>query len=322
VAVRFDAATDRVSYVPGPGDPPSDTFTIALWVYLAADLNTFTSLYRRYTTAGSGRGQLGTDADGTTLTWWPSGISFNQQMVVGQWTRVALTCTGGAVTTFAATPAGAVVTNTGSSGTVSAANQITLAGVSVGSGAEWIDGRLANVRTWSAVLSQSEIEAEWASAAPVRTTDLWAAWPLEVHTDLADHSGNARHLAAGTTSTTTEDGPPLVVDITGTATGSGGGTGAAAGAVEVAGGAFGAGGGAGEASGTRERVGVATGDGGGVGVVTGVRERDGVATGSGGGVGAVLVVAPVSRGGSRALERTAPKGSLLERGAASARGVT
>jgi hypothetical protein len=91
------------------------------------------------------------------------------------------------------------------------------------------------------------------------------------------------------------------IDITGSATGTGGGAGAATGDVEV--------------------PGVAVGTGGGIGAATGTREAVGVATGAGGGVGHVLVVPPVSRGGSHALERTAPSAALLERRAAEARGV-
>jgi hypothetical protein len=206
-AARFDANTDRVSYTGSAGNPP-DTFTLTLWVYLTVDLNDYTSLYRRYTSGGAGRGQLGTDNDGTTLVWWPSGVSLGVSMVVGEWRRVAVVCSGATVTTYAATPAGPTVVASGSSGTVAAANQVTLSGVSVGNGSEWINGRMAYVRTWSAALSQAEIEAEWASTAPVRTSGLWANWPLS--TNLLDVSGNDRHLAAGSTPVTfTEDGPPL-----------------------------------------------------------------------------------------------------------------
>jgi hypothetical protein len=110
----------------------------------------------------------------------------------------------------------------------------------------------------------------------------------------------------------------------GTAVGSGGGVGAASGAEEVNtyGTGSGAGGGTGLAAGVLERVGVGVGVGGGTGAATGVRERVGVAVGAGGGVGLAVVATPVSRGGSRLLERTGPTAALLERRAASARGGT
>lgn len=215
MSVRFDANTDRVSYVGGAGDPPSATFTVTLWAYLTAiDPGAAISVYRRYTSGGSGRGQIGSeDTADPTVMWWSPGRSFGHDLTVGQWSRLAIVVSGGVATSYAATAAGATVTASGSSGTVTAANLITLSGVSAGDGSEWLNGRLAYVRTWSAALSQAEVEAEWASASPVRTADLWADWPLTVHTDLTDHSGNSRHLTAGTTATTTEDGPPVIVPV-------------------------------------------------------------------------------------------------------------
>lgn len=218
MAVRFDSSDDRISYTGGAGDPPSTTFTIALWAYLSADLNAFTSIYRRYLTAGTARGQLGTDTDGVTVQWFGPGVGAGgHTMTVGQWSRVAVVVSGGTATVYAAAgAAGPTTSSSGSAGTVTGANLITLAGVSAGSGAEWWNGRLAYVRTWAAALTQVAIEAEWQSATPVRTADLWADWPLEVHTDLTDHSGNGRHLTAGATPTTTEAGPPLATTVTGT----------------------------------------------------------------------------------------------------------
>lgn len=207
-AARFDAATDRVSYVPGPGNPP-DAFTITMWVYLVVDSGSDTSLYRRYTSGGTARGQIGTDVgSGTALAWFPPGLLFNHSMVVGQWTRLAVTVSGATAVTYAGQgAAGTLTTNTGSAGTVAGANQVTLAAISVGNGGQPANVRLAHVRTFAG-LTQAQIEAEWASATPVNTGGLWSAWPLSA--DLLDTSGNARHLAAGSTAVTfTEDGPPI-----------------------------------------------------------------------------------------------------------------
>lgn len=209
-AARFDAATDRVSYVPGPGDPPDGPFTICLWVYVSDASGLPQSLLRRYTAGGSSRGQIATEDSGTTLalTWYPSGLSFGYSLTAGQWARVAVTVGGaGEIITYAGDPTGALATAAGSSGTTAGANQVTLAALSVGNGGQAFNGRLARVRTWSAALTESELESEFASTVPIRTADLWADWPLA--TDLNDASGNARHLAAGSTAVTfTEDGPP------------------------------------------------------------------------------------------------------------------
>lgn len=68
---------------------------------------------------------------------------------------------------------------------------------------EWVNISLERVRVWDAALTTTELDAEMASATPVRTASLRANWPLTVHTDLNDTTANAYHLtAAGTLSTT------------------------------------------------------------------------------------------------------------------------
>jgi hypothetical protein len=215
VAVRSDAATDRVSYTASnPPDPASGGFTVLMWAYLSVDRDDFSTLYRMYTSAGSGRGQLATAVDGTTTAFFAGGeLTSPHALTVGAWSRVALTIDGATATLYAAPSAGAVEVTAGPSSGTSAPNQITLGGISVGSAAEWWNGRLANVRVWAAALSQAELSAEWSSPTPVRTSGLWADWPLSTHTDLTDHSGNGRDLVAGATATTTEDGPPVTVPV-------------------------------------------------------------------------------------------------------------
>lgn len=65
------------------------------------------------------------------------------------------------------------------------------------------------MRVWTAALSAPEIAAEMASAVPVRTANLWADWPLEVYTDLTDHSGNGRDLSGGGGGMSTDAEGPL-----------------------------------------------------------------------------------------------------------------
>ncbi|MGB3443905.1 MAG: LamG-like jellyroll fold domain-containing protein [Actinophytocola sp.] len=319
MAVRFDAATDRISYTGGAPNPTAG-LTVTAWAYVSVDQNDYATICRLYNggtaatfaTSGDGLGGPNYFTVGGTLT---SATGF----VVGQWRKVAISCTGTSGAVYVAAPAGVTEVDTGTVAGVAAPNAVTLAGRATADSSEWWNGRLAHVRVWTVALSQAEIEAEWASATPVRTSGLWAAWPLAVHTDLTDVSGNGRHLTAGSTATTTEADPPIAVDTTGTATGTGGGAGAAAGVRErtataagtgggqglaagapesatVTGAATGHGGGVGAATGSEQLsvVGVASGAGGGVGVGTGVREVTAVGLGVGGGVGAAVGVGEVT----------------------------
>lgn len=68
------------------------------------------------------------------------------------------------------------------------------------------DGDVERSRAWTRDLSDGEVATEMASADVVSATNLWANWPLTVHTDLTDHSGNGRNLT-GVGTLTTEDGP-------------------------------------------------------------------------------------------------------------------
>jgi hypothetical protein len=291
VAVRFDAATDRISIAAAPPDPAAG-ITVLGWAYVSVNTGTNATMCRLHAASGAS----------TTVTFATDGaapagpgyftaggsIVSSTQAPVGEWRRVAITCTGTSGNLYVATPAGAVDTDSGTVSGAASPTGLTLGGRSPVDGSEWFNGRLAYWRVWSAVLTPTERDAEWASTVAVRTANLWADWPLTTHTDLTDHSGNGRHLTAGSTATTTETGPPLAVEVTGTATGTGGGSGGAAGVREVVGSASGGGAGTGSATGSVEVPGTATGQGGGIGSASGVREITGTASGTGGGGGSAV----------------------------------
>jgi len=210
MAVRFDAATDRLSYTGGAGNPPDPPYSVLLWVRIVVDSGTDTSLYRRYTSGGSSRGQIATSGNGLDLFWFPSGHDFEYSLTVAEFHRIcAVVDSGGGITTYAAPESGPFTVRAGSAGTTAGANLITLAAISAGNGGQPLNGREAYVRCLPFELAdETAIAAEFASATPVAGA-AWHDWPLEVHTDLTDHSGNSRNLTAGASAVTTEAGPPL-----------------------------------------------------------------------------------------------------------------
>src|SRR5690606_11748899 len=72
-------------------------------------------------------------------------------------------------------------------------------------GGEWLNGRMAAVKIWTAALSANEIQAERDYTSPLRTSDLRAWYPFEV-AETTDHSGNGETLSGGS-SPSTEPGP-------------------------------------------------------------------------------------------------------------------
>lgn len=221
-AVRYDAASDRVTWT-GTAPTPSSGLTITYWAYVAVDRNDFSTMIRLHTSSGASTViNVATDSTGVLPCVFTGGGSSTgpQNLPVADWARIAVTVTGSTSRVYVALgAAGATQLQDGTVG-ASAGNSptsgYTLGGRSIDDPDEWYNGRLAHVRVWSAVLTQAEIESEWASATPVRTANLFADYPLADVTDLADHSGNARHLTAGSTAVTTEDGPPVATTITGT----------------------------------------------------------------------------------------------------------
>lgn len=138
-------------------------------------------------------------------------------MVIGEWRKFGITQLGTTGQVYLATEAGATVLASGTVGGPANPTAITLGGRSAANASEPFNGRLAYVRLFTGRLTQAAVESEWGSAVPVSTGSIFADWPLATADDLTDHSGNGRHLVAGATSVTTEAGPTLGANVTGSA---------------------------------------------------------------------------------------------------------
>jgi hypothetical protein len=77
-----------------------------------------------------------------------------------------------------------------------------------GFGDPWA-GSIAAVKVWNAVLNQTELTAEAAKYAPVRTANLWGAYSFQSGPQTTDDSGNGRTLTATGTPTLDSSGPPI-----------------------------------------------------------------------------------------------------------------
>ena len=259
MSTRFDAASDRISFA-GTMFAVGSGFTITAWAYVSVDTDANATFARLH--ASSGGSTVATWATGSDGLSGPNyftgggSITNATNMAVGQWRKIAISCSGTTGKSYVATVGGATEVDSGTVG-VGTPDGLTLGGRAPADSSEPFNGRLAYVRVWTTELNQTQIEAEWASTTPVVTSGLWADWPLTDATDLTDHSGNGRNLSAGSTAVSTEDNPPLAGSVTGSAVAAFGGlTGAASGVRTVAGSAAGQFGGlAGAATGTRKVIG-------------------------------------------------------------------
>jgi hypothetical protein len=220
VAIRFDVATDRISLLTAIPDPAAG-ITIAGWAYVSVDTNNNAVFVRVHAADGASTTiNFATESDGLAGPGYFTGggsLVAATGMAVGAWRKVAITCTGTTGTLYVATPGGVTEVDGGTVGGAASPTGLTFGARAHNDGDEPLNGRLAYWRLWSAVLTQTQVEAEWLSTTPVVTANLWADWPLSSAADLTDHSGNGRHLSAGSTAVTTEDGPPLAAEVTGTA---------------------------------------------------------------------------------------------------------
>jgi hypothetical protein len=220
VSVRFDAATDKLTYAGSNPPDPASGFTVACWAWVSVDTNANATIVRLHAAGGAStaaNGATSTDGLGGPNYFTAGGtVTATTGMAVAAWRTVAWTCTGTTGKVYVAIPGNATEVVSGTVGGAATPTGITVGGRSATDDTEEFNGRLAYVRVWSSVLTQGQIEAEWASTTPVVTSGLWASWPLLTHTDLTDHSGNGRDLVAGGTATTTEADPPLGSVVTGT----------------------------------------------------------------------------------------------------------
>jgi hypothetical protein len=221
MAGRSDAATDRVSLASAPS---LAAFTVMGWVKVVNSVSPFFHEIVRFSDAGASSNLiLGmTGAAGLTPRTYSSGstsgVVAGTAYTLGQWVFVCSSHNGSAAALYHGATPGSLTKVTGTV-TVGTPNQLTLFSRSASDGSEWLDGSLAYVRMYTAVLSDAEIAAESQSATAVRTSGLWAHYPLAAAA-LTDTSGNARNLTAGTTALSSDTDPALGTSFTdaGTAT--------------------------------------------------------------------------------------------------------
>lgn len=228
-ATRFDAASDRATYAGGGGNPPAPSagWSAAWWAYISVDQNTASTMLRLHgggTVLNAAMGDSGTSPGLFTAG---GSVEIDTQCTVGAWYYIAASVFGSAATIFVFDATGALFDSAAGSIGGGTPTGLTVGGRDAADPDEWFNGRISRMRIWSAVLDQTQFAAEQFAANPVITANLWEHWPLTGAGDLNGTVGG-HNLAAGSTATTTEDGPPLPTGVTGSATATLGGLSATA----------------------------------------------------------------------------------------------
>jgi hypothetical protein len=205
MAARFDAQGDRLEKT----STPTGDWSVSLWFRMAAAQwspvlnfdNVTNWLYGGVTDAGAsylevnGTTSQGSNGEFTTNTWYGLTLARDSGASPDSHTLRYYSVTGSVIATR--------VVNSDTIG-----NQIRIGHSAVYAG-DWVDGRVAALKFWTAVLTQVELENELRFYMPLRTTNIWGVFPcLDANTDTTDFSGTGNTLSRNQ-AITYEDGPPV-----------------------------------------------------------------------------------------------------------------
>jgi hypothetical protein len=206
MAVRFSALGQDYTTTAAILTQP---LTVLCWLKLASDRNTYSTVWSSDSNSST-YFVLGTDTDGTGLrVSIPSGDTFPlAQLTLNTWYRTAVTVSGTTNSLYLAAHGSALTFQDSVTGAIPSSS----ATFRVGAGplsAEWLDGSVANLKHYSAVLTTAEMETELYSWVPVRTANLVRSHRF-VGPDPADYSGNGYALSGGSGATADTVNPPIL----------------------------------------------------------------------------------------------------------------
>lgn len=231
MSVRFDAAADGLVRTTGLLDYNSP-YTFMAWVYVMGQTDWSTVLAlgesgatENYDQCGFGQTTVRFSSEAARASTYDGTFDATVRSL-GAWYHVAIVRSS--VTAFTGyLNAGSLATISRTTLNVTTRTAIARMNIghriSSGSPIQAFNGRVYNAKAWSAALTPDEIALEMLTRPPTRQANLWAWWPLTVHTDLTDQSGNGRDWTAEGTLTTEAD-PPAVIPVTVSVTASGAGS--------------------------------------------------------------------------------------------------
>lgn len=199
MAVRFEASNNE--YYSRSNFGLGSNFTITCWMKLASTRSDYQSAW------GYGSGQSNTwilqaDSGSSSTGFYNTNFEGEQgpylvatrNLTLNTWYWFGLSVSGGSWVARSRGLSGSFQSNTGSGAdTISGTTTLYLGRSVYG---EYLNGSICAVKIWNTALSASELEAEYAQFAPVRTSNLYAYYRL-ASPSTADNSGNGRTLSGG-----------------------------------------------------------------------------------------------------------------------------
>lgn len=204
MAVRLDASGDRLNRTTSL--PTYNACTIMGWFKISVDRDTETTFIQL--DSASTKFIVATNSGGLRLQVY-NGVStaLGSTPTLNTWFHLAMVVNGTSTGNFLTYYNGALdITYDANSGT---STDLILGNSDDPGVAEWLNGCIAAVKVYDAVLVAAEIAQEMRQYMPFRTASLNSFYPLlSIADDEIDFSGNGRTLTVSGT-LATEAGPPI-----------------------------------------------------------------------------------------------------------------
>lgn len=209
MATRFGTAGDFLDYTGGA--PDTTACTVVGWIKVTGGAATDRTFFRFRNSGDSTVGTyfVGNTDNAVSIASIGGSVSSGYVPPTGAWARVAIVTSGTTGTVYAGGVEGAISSATATMSGNTPAAKYAVGGRGGGDTSETFLGPMAGLKIYNRVFSLPELLSEWGYLLPLRTSGLYAAYPLDSGTAAGrlDHSGNGRMLAAG--ATLTDDGPPI-----------------------------------------------------------------------------------------------------------------
>lgn len=185
--------------------------TISCWWYLDSDPNNFQNpilVYSGSGGSGSVRAGIGTTSDGTTMTAFDAAFLTQSAGApgTGVWYHTTLVMANTQWMVYHGTnPAALTAVGPNTRTAVNSPGSIVLS-----LNAEWLRGRMANLKIWTRELTESEAEAEAGTYGVVNATSLRRHHTMLSTSMNPDAGADTTALSAGSTAITLVDGPTAI----------------------------------------------------------------------------------------------------------------
>lgn len=180
MSVRFDANTDFLSLVPSAVAMANTS--VCFWAKRIVDTNAFATAY--YITNGAG-GEIFLETEtGGDVMWSYDLVGGTEQDLTGPtltlntWTFIGYVRTNTSQKLYWGTEAGGALSTAQAALTITNTGNISAIRIGNDIYSEPFNGEIAYARHWTAQLTDGDMTAEYQSAVPIRTANLYGDWRL------------------------------------------------------------------------------------------------------------------------------------------------